>query len=85
MSDLGPQATLGGNTALLFAAQHGQLGCVELLLHHGADPDAGGATDPEALLAAVAAREAEGVSRKEAIVQVAKQAGRNRVVARDEG
>ena len=26
------QATLGGNTALLFAAQHGQLGCVALLL-----------------------------------------------------
>jgi 16S rRNA (cytidine1402-2'-O)-methyltransferase len=41
----------------------------------GADPGAGVATDDESLRAAVAAREAAGMSRKEAIVEVARTAG----------
>jgi 16S rRNA (cytidine1402-2'-O)-methyltransferase len=41
----------------------------------GADPAAGVATDDESLRAAVAEREAAGLSRKEAIVEVARSAG----------
>jgi 16S rRNA (cytidine1402-2'-O)-methyltransferase len=41
----------------------------------GAEPGTGVATDDESLRAAVAALEASGTSRKEAIVQVAKEAG----------
>jgi ankyrin repeat protein len=35
----------GGNTALIFAAMHGRHAIVELLLSHGADPNARGVDD----------------------------------------
>ena len=41
----------------------------------GAEPAAEVASDPESLLAAVAELEADGVRRKEAIVEVARRAG----------
>ncbi len=64
----------GGLAELARWAAEGVRGEVTLVVA-GADPAAAVASDPETLRAAVAAREDDGLSRKEAIVEVAKLSG----------